>query len=210
MHVLNYRFAVGQKDGLRSSSYNIFTNPHKSDIYIGHRGIVQDLKVSLHESGKNYIGYTTNSSHPIAKAKILKNERHLHKWKGNLIHPRGYQCHFKIIFPTCELRKINKDIYNKLVNWISSAPSEFQLEVVIITGPNGINGYPKPFNYPSSLLSEFLLPNNSSLWIIAIITPWIPGSFQQTKNSRPPNIDERIIGMQWGEDIPSFVDLAGD
>ena len=69
MKSLNYRFAVGQKDGLRSSSYSIFTNPHKSDIYIGHRGIVKDLKVSLHESGKNYIGYTTNSKHPIAKAR---------------------------------------------------------------------------------------------------------------------------------------------
>ena len=208
--LLNYRFAVGTLNGLRSSSYNIFTNPNKSDIYIGHRGIVQDLKVSLHESGKNYIGYTANSAHPIAKAKIIKNERHLHNWVGYPIHQKGYQCHFKIIFPTCELREICKDVNNKPINWISPAPTTFQLEVVIVTGPTGIKGYPKPFNVPSRLLTEFLLPNNSKLWVMAITTPCIPGSFQHTKNSRLPNTDERIIGMQWNDPIPGFVDLAGD
>jgi hypothetical protein len=208
MKSLNYRFAVGQKDGLRSSSYSIFTNPHKSDIYIGHRGIVEDLKVSLHESGKNYIGYTTNSKHPIAKARVSANNRHLHKWQGYQICPReDYRCHFKIIFPTCELRKINKDINKKPINWIAPAPNAFQLEVVIITGSHAIN---RPLNFPSNLLTEFLLPNNSKLWVVAITTPWIPGSFQQTKNSRQSNSNERIIGIQRDDPIPGFIDLAGD
>ena len=210
MKNLNYRFAVGQQNGLRSSSYTIFTNPNKSDIYIGHRGIVQDLKVSIHESGKNYIGYTSNSTHPSAKAKTISNGRHLHKWEGHSVHSKGYQCHFKIIFPTCELRKINKDVNKKPINWIVPAPSGFQLEVIMVTGPIEIKGYPKPFNFPSSLLTEFLLPNNSKLWVIAITIPWIPGSFQQTKNSRPANADERIIGMIWDDPISGFVDLAGD
>jgi hypothetical protein len=210
MKNLNYRFAVGQQNGLRSSSYSIFTNPNKSDIYIGHRGILQDHKVSLHESGKNYMGYTSHSIHPSAKVQAMNNGRHQHKWEGYPVNSRGYHCHFKIIFPTCELRKIAKDINNKPINWVSPAPDAFQLEVAIVTGSAEINGYPKPYNFPSSLLTEFLLPNNSKLWVIAITTPWIPGSFQQTKSSRPPNADERIIGMLWDRPIPGIVDLAGD
>jgi len=207
MNKFEYRFAVGTPD-LRSSSYTIFTNPNKSDIYVGHRGIVQDMKVSLHESGKNYLGYTSNTKHPIAIQKTAEEGRHIHKWQGFPIHPANYHCHFRIVFPTRELRKLPRDVNNKIINWIEPAPKNHQLEIVIVTGPPGnVKGF---YNAPSKFLAEFKLPNGSILWVMAVTQPCKPEAFQKTKASNPPNPDERIIGMLTSDQVPAFVDLAGD
>lgn len=207
---LNYRFAVGSIDNVRSSSYTIFTNPNRNDIYVGHRGIVKDLKVSIHESGKNYLGYTSNTNHPIALRETANKGRHLFKWQGLPIHSKGYHLHFRIIFPTCELRNMDQDVNNKIINWVSSAPEGCQLEVAILTGPP-TEEYPKTRNAPSLLLTKYPLPNDTMIYILGVTQPYIPKAFQNIKRDRRPNPDERIIGMILRMDpAPGFVDLAGD
>ena len=106
MKGFEYRFAVGSKESYRSSSYSIFTNPKKSDIYLGHRGIIADHKVSIHESGQNRIAYTSNSKHHIAIQRTKENStRLLHKWTGvTMPYLEGYKIHFKIVIPTSDLR----------------------------------------------------------------------------------------------------------
>jgi hypothetical protein len=205
---LNYRFAIGSLKGLRSSSYSIFTNQNKSDIYISHRGLSKDIKASLHESGQNYIGYTTNTQHPTAIARS-KESRHFQKWTGYPIHPNGLKYHFQIVFPTEELRLLPCNVNNKAINWIEPAPKYHQLIVTIITGsPDCTNSYPKPCNVVySMLITDHLLINGTKLWIIGIIDLYDSTPFRKLKNDRAQNIDERIIGML---PIRAFRNLFGN
>ena len=54
------RFAVGNPDGLTSNSWRIWPSP-KGDLYVACRDNFQEVKVSLHTSGRWRVGFTTEA-----------------------------------------------------------------------------------------------------------------------------------------------------
>ena len=51
------RFAVGSRDGARSSLWRVWTGKNTSDVYVESRDVQGVMKFSLHESGDWHYGY---------------------------------------------------------------------------------------------------------------------------------------------------------
>jgi len=70
------RFAVGSPDGLTSNSWRIWPSP-QGDVYVACRDNFQEVKVSLHTSGRWRVGFTTEA---IAKNPSLVGEGQNRAW----------------------------------------------------------------------------------------------------------------------------------
>ena len=61
------RFAVMRKDGLSSNAWRVWVEP-AGDAYVACRDHMKEMKASLHQSGTQHIGFTSESSIEMAKA----------------------------------------------------------------------------------------------------------------------------------------------
>lgn len=87
------RFAVVLNNGLTSHSWKVFT--HGGDAYVVCRESMKEIKVSLHDSGRQHIAFTKGSGH-----EITPGSRFWNRWW----QPSSGQCppvpSVKLLFPS--------------------------------------------------------------------------------------------------------------
>ena len=87
------RFAVIMKNGLTSYSWNIFTRG--GDAYVVCRETMKDIKVSLHESGRQHIAFTKGSGH-----EMTPGSRFWNTWTEPPLQKRPPVPSVKLLFPS--------------------------------------------------------------------------------------------------------------
>ena len=109
------RFAVGSKEGRRSSIWKIWAQ--KDDVYILSRMMGCDAKVSLHASGLCQFSRTSDW---VKKKQARNAERHMVRWQIDKPAASSAMHIFRIIIPESELRVIDLDEPLKKVKWLDT------------------------------------------------------------------------------------------
>ena len=124
------RFSVIRSNGLSSNAWRVWVDDH-GNAYIRSRDHLQNLKVSLHKSGKQHIAFTPESTHQMSEGNRFWDQW----WEPD--HYRGPQVvpTFNLFFPswalalTQAIRDSNPKIWNK--NQISIEAAETPMATVI-------------------------------------------------------------------------------
>ena len=127
------RFVVGSPQGLTSSVWRVWT--HKNDVYFQAESLGGALKVSLHESGRWQMSFTTEFVKKMqAKGQWPAISRHMSRW----LRPTeisSVTLAFRIIIPTSELRPLKLRMVRP-ITWIAAAPIGHAVEFMIfLTAP---------------------------------------------------------------------------
>lgn len=86
------RFALIMKNGLTSHSWKVFT--HGGDAYVVCRESMREIKVSLHESGRQHIAFTKGSGH-----EMTPGSRFWNTWSEPSYQKRPPVPSVKLLFP---------------------------------------------------------------------------------------------------------------
>jgi hypothetical protein len=92
------RFAVGDREGLRSSVWRIWKARNTDDIYIAPRPMVSIAKASLHVSGLCYFSITKERHRQMIAAGTAREKRALTGWKRLPTPPSGLVSALSILF----------------------------------------------------------------------------------------------------------------
>jgi len=107
------RWAVGTRDGLRSSTWRFWGNK-KGDFYLSVRALGGTFKTSLHRDLRCHTGFTSE----YAAIRTLKRERHLDRWE---IPDHPLVKAFQVITPPNELAKFPAEDKDPM-KWLPRAP----------------------------------------------------------------------------------------
>jgi hypothetical protein len=92
------RFAIGDRQGVRSSVWRIWKARKTDDIYIAPRPMVSIAKASLHVSGLCYFSITTEHHRQMIAAGTAREKRALTRWKRPPTPPAGLVSALSILF----------------------------------------------------------------------------------------------------------------
>lgn len=113
-----FRYAVGEPSGRRSSVWKIWT--HKSDVYIMTRMFGADAKVSIHASGECQFSATAQW---MRKNPDKRNaQRHIARWLLPQTEPDSAGFVFRIQIPESELRQGDAAEDMSGVTWLAAPP----------------------------------------------------------------------------------------
>lgn len=189
-----YRFAIGDPTGERSTVWKIWVN--KNDVYILTRMMGSDAKVSLHESGLCQWSLNFESIKGNQNIDLVHNRnRHIVRWNMAKLHEGQANHIFRIVIPHSELKKNNKEEDLKKVNWIPapSVGSALQIECYI-TPP--LSEEPKNFNVPYKHLTTLRLADGR--WFVVFAQEI---KINQNKLTIIENAKKEIINIALERDI---------
>jgi hypothetical protein len=92
------RFALGDRQGIRSSVWRIWKARKTDDIYITPRPMVSIAKASLHVSGLCYFAITAQHHRRMIAAGTARDRRALTRWKRLPTPPAGLASALSILF----------------------------------------------------------------------------------------------------------------
>lgn len=175
---LNIRFAIGTAEGPRSGIWRAWTTSKKSDVYIAARGFAGELKVSLHESGKCYLGVPSERIEDIRdeddRFSHFWQSRHMQRWnRANIA--QQVTLGLTIIFPTSELLVDPWEVKaGKEVIWIPPAPTDQAVHLYFMFSEFqfGEEEYPGMISEPKmELFARHCLPNGQNLYVVYCNSP---------------------------------------
>lgn len=118
------RWAVGAKDGRRSSTWRMWGDK-KGDVYLSMRSMGAILKVSLHRDRRCSVGFTKDFESE-AKQRFAASTRHWHRW---ILPNRPLIKGFQILIPDSELAEFVSEEKEPMA-WI---PAPGQGRAVVFT-----------------------------------------------------------------------------
>jgi hypothetical protein len=96
---------VQTPDGVRrSASWRIWTAKNSHDVYVAQRGLVRQVKISLHADGNFHAGFVSNDISKAWQGEIPGGSRHLDKWRRPPEFAHGWTHLCEVIHPEAELR----------------------------------------------------------------------------------------------------------
>jgi hypothetical protein len=165
------RFGVGTPQGLRSTVWRLWTGGGSdSDVYIAPRSAAGEFKVSLHQSGRWQVSFTSQYFRDVAnEIDTLPNSRHLDIWSNSLNINLELTLALRIIIPVSELRVapfLPKK--SKPIKWVNVPPLEYVSELaVIFTKPQyQVDGWPGKHDMNTQLVACAPLPNGEFIWVV--------------------------------------------
>ena len=159
-----FRFCIGNRCGHRSTVWKIYSN--KNDIYFSSRMMGSDMKVSLHESGKNQWSLTSVWVLKNAHKDVRNQDRHIVKWNRDEFKKGVAQHLFRIIVPESELRQISAEEDLSKVHWIDSpAVGTAKILECYLTPP--ITGSVNESQFPFPKLYSFQVPKGN--WFVLLM-----------------------------------------
>lgn len=165
------RFAVGDPTGLSSNTWRVWAQP-AGDIYVACRDIFQEIKVSLHMSGRWRLGFTTEAAKGRPDLFGTGQNRAAEVWdKPAEIKPGVIQA-FRITFPSSHLRVRPEDRHGrkwKNVIYIEEGPPALTTSMVIyVTQRPGIHIE----GLHSFVLGTWSLPEGNFAHLVAQAEPF--------------------------------------
>lgn len=179
-------FAVGSTQGLRSSDWRVWT--HKNDVYFQTAPLGGVLKVSLHESGRWQMSFTSEFVKKMqAKGQWPAISRHMSRWSRPREISPGVTLAFRIIIPTSELRPL-KIRTVKTITWIAAPPIGQAVEFLIFltTPATKVTHWPGRRAMRTQFIAKLLLPNRETLWLVyrsQLVTPELRSNISHHKSS---------------------------
>lgn len=158
-----FRFAVGSRDGLRSTVWKCWVQG--AEAYISGRLFGTEAKVSLHSSGDCQWSCTDAW---VQKHLNRRNaDRHIAKWQ--LTYPQGNDAllAFRVAVPVSELRSEPLHLGQKKVHWVGNAPIGSTVEFCFyftraLHGPPATDGTP-------TLRHMASLPMRDGRWLVVFV-----------------------------------------
>lgn len=113
-----FRFAVGSKDGPRSTVWKCWV--HGSEVYIAGRLFGKESKISMHSSGE--CQWSCTDSWVLRDSCRRNADRHIAQWQ--LAYPKDNNAilAFRVAIPVSELRPEPVPLSQKKALWVGSAP----------------------------------------------------------------------------------------
>lgn len=166
------RFAIGPPDGFTSNSWKIWASKH-GDVYIACRDNFNDVKVSLHTSGRWRMGFTNEAIDKDRRILPPDANRAWEVWNEPPESIPNTIEAFKLIFPTSELgvepeQRQNRKWKNTL--YIEEAPPEKITTISLFI----TKGFPilKHESEPSFCLASLDIGNDRRAQLIAHADPY--------------------------------------
>lgn len=159
------RFAVGSRDGPRSTIWKVWT--HGDEVYIASRMFGSDMKVSFHSTGECQCSATDSyvKRHP----GMLNKDRHLTRW--TIERPVAeHVLIFQVDIPISELRSQPPPTDRKKVFWFSGAPHDVTVRFHFYLTPAGLPLDPATTGrHPPLLRHVFSLRLRNRRWVVVFV-----------------------------------------
>jgi hypothetical protein len=98
------RLGVGSREGAKSGVWRIWAGKGKSDVYLAVRSYAGIFKVSLHESGRCSVAFTSQFAERNPSALAGRGgSRYFDKWRRKTHSGSGLSIPFRLVFPGSEL-----------------------------------------------------------------------------------------------------------
>lgn len=159
------RFAVAGENA-RSSSWRVWANPGKNNVYISCRELRGTLKVSLHETGDWHVSFTAEFMEAQRIAEIANlPPRYFHKWHNPPEIAPGMTLALKVLISSAaaDLRS-DRDVD---VTLIPKPPEPGAVEVsILLIGPTAKFSQWPGKSMGTENVGSFSLPNGETLWVV--------------------------------------------
>ena len=196
------RFGVLRKNGLSSNAWGVWSEK-SGDIYVACRDHMKELKISLHQSGKQHIAFTSESG-----LQMTEGSRFWDQWwepqfhNGSKVVPS-----FNLLFPswalslTKAMRDANPKVWNKNQIFVEAAESPVATVVSFVITDDDMemqfNTIGESGSFPVGILSA---QAGKKLWVIAQQGP--EGNMKELAGKGIGSIDadmiEKLKGMPSG------------
>jgi hypothetical protein len=213
------RVGVGSVDGPRSGVWRFFTGP-KGDLYVGERGSMTEIKISLHQSGERMLAYTQGTA---SKYRLDEHGgRRLLVWEPPEVAP-GWMQEMAIWIPASDVTTTARPKGNKAIEWLAVPPSGSVVILRVLTAHPDRGGIRFPQQGPMRLCGLWLNRENGPEACIVTATEHAltPGQQEMLDMSRndDPSLTEaermRRHALGWRvwmlakvEGVPRLFDLA--
>lgn len=163
------RFGVLGKDGLSSNAWGVYTEP-SGDIYLVCRDHMKETKVSLHQSGKQHFGFTSESGLETAEGGRFWDEWWEPQFqKGSTVLPS-----YSLLFPswalglTQAMRDASPKVWDKNQVFVEAAESpEATIVSLVITDLDAEFTFNTDGELRSFPLAVLPVRADQKLWVIA-------------------------------------------
>ena len=163
------RFGVMRKSGLSSNAWGVYVEP-SGDIYLVCRDHMKETKVSLHQSGKQHFGFTSDSGLETADGGRFWDEWWEPQFhKGSKVVPS-----YSLLFPswalglTQAMRDANPKVWNKNQVLVEAAETpEATIVSLVITDLDAELKFNTNGELQSFPLAILPVRNDKKLWVIA-------------------------------------------
>lgn len=162
------RFAVGTPDGPQSSIWRLWTDG--DEVYLGARGVVDRLKVSLHQSCNWHHAFRDESAARSAAVEALERGRFLNKWKRPPEFALGWTKAFQVVVPSSEVKRRPTPVDKPQgVRWVLPGPPDTVTFFTVLFSPTNVAdpAWPGKNTMATQLLARFPLPKGETLWVVA-------------------------------------------
>ena len=202
------RFAVGAADGPRSSIWRLWTPPGTSDVYLSHRWLGRDFKVSLHASGKWRAGLTSEYvRRPGAIVHPGPDPRGPKKWERPQPQPGSAPTTqaFNILVPWWEVRE-RPGVEQGNVSWAEAPPEGWCVEYVVMYVPADIlvTDHPGAREMNSMLAGKVVLANGERVFVVWTTHAMDDQQLANTERLRRARIVDADGGLIEGKSLLSF------
>jgi hypothetical protein len=151
--------------------YKLWTGrPPLNDVYIASRQLGSLFKVSLHQSGKWQVSFTSEHEKRMrSEGRWQRPSRHVSTWLRPPELSPGLTCAVKVYIPGSELCVIREaGTANKSAFWVPAPPVDHGVEFfVLLTRPGLVGrGWPGSAEAATQLAAQTQLPNGEMLWLV--------------------------------------------
>jgi hypothetical protein len=157
------RFALGSRDGLRSTIWKAWVNG--DDAYLATRMFGKYQKVSFHSSGQ--CQWSCTSEWVVQEEGRRNSDRHIVKWEMPEAQSGWARLIFNVDIPMSEMRSSPPITDKKKVFWVTGAPMEGTVRFVFFDTPISEND-PAPSN-TDARQHLFSLRFKSGRWIVILV-----------------------------------------
>ena len=163
------RFAVMRKDSLSSNAWRVWVEP-AGDAYVACRDHMKEMKASLHQSGTQHIGFTSESGIEMAKGSRFWNQwTEPQYFDGPQVIPT-----LNLLFPdwaltlTEEMRQANPGLWNTNRLFVEAAEGPLATVIsFVVTNEDLEMRFNAAGPTPSFPLGILPVRSGKKLWIVA-------------------------------------------
>jgi hypothetical protein len=167
--VSDLRFGTLNALGLRSAIWRLWIwGRRRADIYLSVRSFAGALKISLHQSERCQVSFTSEFVAFLEERGLrLPAGRHIDTWPSPEIAP-GVRLPVRIVVPASELRAMKALPANKPVLWVPAPPQDRVTELVVLTTESNVHtsDWPGSRAMRTQLLFSTQLIDGRVLWLV--------------------------------------------
>jgi hypothetical protein len=146
---------------------------NSKDLYVAHRGLAAEVKVSLHESGEFHAGFVSPERSVAWQG--LGRSRHLDEWKRPGEFAPGWTSLYEVIMPADELRAYSERGLNGRAMINLTVGAEWAVHVYLLHAEMRTDRVDLRFS-DAIAMAVMDLGDNDRVAVVAILREWDVGA----------------------------------